>query len=374
MIKNITLRNYRAFERYSLTELKRVNLLVGKNNCGKTSVLEGIYFAGSRGDLRALKRIALSRGEVLAKRDEFEGYASGSHPLVTHFFHGHSFHDGSSFSIEPQGSLPPIRLTVQAPSEPTDSLFPDSLEQEMGSVYELALDGASSFCETLAKNIPVSSEGAISLRSMHYALRRASAGHESRESSVPMEFLTAESLDGDTMHEMWNEALIDGLEGLAVEFLQIIEPRLRGVYFLSGRIRGRSEQVAPIVASIEGAKKRVPLGSMGDGMRRLLALSLALIGSRAGIQLVDEIDTGLHYSSLPQMWRLVIETAMKADTQVFATTHSWDCLEALSAVCEDAPELRDQISVQKLDTRLEESVSLHADNLMTAVEQGIELR
>lgn len=176
------------------------------------------------------------------------------------------------------------------------------------------------------------------------------------------------------MHEMWNEALIDGLEGLAVEFLQIIEPRLRGVYFLSGRIRGRSEQVAPIVASIEGAKKRVPLGSMGDGMRRLLALSLALIGSRAGIQLVDEIDTGLHYSSLPQMWRLVIETAMKADTQVFATTHSWDCLEALSAVCEDAPELRDQISVQKLDTRLEESVSLHADNLMTAVEQGIELR
>ena len=57
-------------------------------------------------------------------------------------------------------------------------------------------------------------------------------------------------------------------------------------------------------------------------MRRLLALSLSLIRTEQGILLVDEIDTGLHWTVMEEMWRLVVETARRSSVQVFATTHS----------------------------------------------------
>ena len=72
---------------------------------------------------------------------------------------------------------------------------------------------------------------------------------------------------------------------------------------------------------------------MGDGIWRLLALALSLVRARRGVLMIDEIDTGLHYSALEDMWRLVGLTAKRLDIQVFATTHSSDCWKALAAVC-----------------------------------------
>ena len=48
---------------------------------------------------------------------------------------------------------------------------------------------------------------------------------------------------------------------------------------------------------------RIPIGSMGDGMWRMLGLALALANAKGGVLLVDEIDTGLHYSVMADMWR-----------------------------------------------------------------------
>jgi AAA15 family ATPase/GTPase len=75
---------------------------------------------------------------------------------------------------------------------------------------------------------------------------------------------------------------------------------------------------------------------MGDGMVRLFNLALALVNSKGGILLVDEIENGLHYSIHEKLWELVFKTARDLDVQVFATTHSWDCIEAFQrAACED---------------------------------------
>ena len=75
---------------------------------------------------------------------------------------------------------------------------------------------------------------------------------------------------------------------------------------------------------------------MGDGMVRLFHLALALVNSKGGILLVDEIENGLHYSVHEDLWKLVFKTARDLNVQVFATTHSWDCIEAFQrAACED---------------------------------------
>ncbi|ETX02887.1 MAG: hypothetical protein ETSY2_34620 [Candidatus Entotheonella gemina] len=57
----------------------------------------------------------------------------------------------------------------------------------------------------------------------------------------------------------------------------------------------------------------------------MLGLILVLVRSQDGVVLIDEIDTGLHFTVLSNMWKLVYETAKRLNVQVFATTHSNDC-------------------------------------------------
>jgi predicted ATPase len=87
-----------------------------------------------------------------------------------------------------------------------------------------------------------------------------------------------------------------------------------------------------IILKLRGLTNPVPIGSLGDGIWRLFTLATAMASAPGGVVLIDDIDTGLHYSIMEQMWRHIASMAIRLDVQVFATTHSRDCYEALSAV------------------------------------------
>jgi AAA15 family ATPase/GTPase len=69
-----------------------------------------------------------------------------------------------------------------------------------------------------------------------------------------------------------------------------------------------------------------------------LGISLALVNAKDGILLIDEFENGLHYSVLPGLWRLVFHIANHLNVQVFATTHSWDCIEAFQQAVHEVAE------------------------------------
>ncbi len=74
-------------------------------------------------------------------------------------------------------------------------------------------------------------------------------------------------------------------------------------------------------------------------MGRLLGVALALVNASDGVLLIDEIESGLHYTVQADMWRLIFRVAHRLNVQVFATTHSWDCIEAFQkAALEDVAE------------------------------------
>ena len=109
-------------------------------------------------------------------------------------------------------------------------------------------------------------------------------------------------------------------------------------------------------------------------MRRLLALSLSLVGAAEGFLLIDEIDTGLHWSVMKEVWKLVAEAAVQSSIQVFATTHSLDCIMGLASLLRDRPDLAEAVSVQKIERELDHSVSFDAEATVTADDLSIELR
>lgn len=109
-------------------------------------------------------------------------------------------------------------------------------------------------------------------------------------------------------------------------------------------------------------------------MRRLLALSISLIHAKDGVLIIDEIDTGFHFSIMAKMWELVVRTAKDSNIQVFATTHSADCVKGLGLLCKASPDLQDDVSAHKVERNLESNVPFTGAEVLKAVEQDIEIR
>ncbi len=72
----------------------------------------------------------------------------------------------------------------------------------------------------------------------------------------------------------------------------------------------------------------IPVPYMGEGIGRLLSILLAIANARGGVALIDEIENGLHYSVQKQVWQAIAHAARQNDVQVFATTHSYECINA----------------------------------------------
>lgn len=89
-----------------------------------------------------------------------------------------------------------------------------------------------------------------------------------------------------------------------------------------------SDDGSPYILATTDAGERMPLQALGGGMMRLFRLFTGFHATRGGILLIDEIEDGLHHSILGRLWRDIRRMATDFDVQVFATTHSLECLRA----------------------------------------------
>jgi len=375
MFTSVSVESYRGFHNYRIDKLARVNLLVGKNSSGKTSLLEAVQLLASGGSPEVFSSTAWRRGEVLLPdKDEDEPpFGSTGVADVSHFFCGHEFGAGSQFKLGSNSEFGEMSVRVVAPSEVRESRHPDdfTMFDRVHAPLAMVVKRKSGKVTQKDTALPVWANGAFPLTDY---LRFSLAGRTRVRRMENIQFISPDSLTASPMSAMWNKVIVEGKEAEVIAAMQIIEPKLSNLFFLAGGAASRSTGCAGIVAGLEGSKQRVPLGSYGEGMRRLLALSLSLIQAKGGILLVDEIDTGLHYSVMGAMWLLVVKAAVYSDVQVFATTHSLDCVRGLAWLCENYSDLSPNTSVQKVDREIETSVALEARDIVTAVAQDIEVR
>jgi hypothetical protein len=158
-----------------------------------------------------------------------------------------------------------------------------------------------------------------------------------------------------------------GEDHLVVDFLQSIDSRVKKIVILT--------KPAQMLYADTGLRQFVPVGLLGDGVNRLLSMALAVFTARNGILLLDEIENGIHYLKLPEMWRNLSTLARHFNVQVFATTHSEECIRAAhTALAGNSPE---DLSIHRLDQH--ENVGQLAttyrdESLDYAVEYNSEMR
>lgn len=112
-------------------------------------------------------------------------------------------------------------------------------------------------------------------------------------------------------------------------------------------------------------------------MNRLLGILLALLNARDGFLLIDEIEIGLHYTVQVEMWKLILAMAHRLNVQVFATTHSRDCIEAFQHATSASTAAHGQLirlQRRRSDPAQIEAVMYSATMLEAATREEIEVR
>ena len=368
MIHTLRLSGYRSFDDYEVSGLGRVNLFVGENGSGKTSLLEAVELLASSGGPAVFRRAAARRGELrwVADPESGEGRWMAD---PAQFFPGHEIRPEETPCLRIEGEPEPgaISLRVRALTAAERRRIDASAGDSLVVLPEFALEFTGGDSQSSAL-VPLDSDG----QALGPVLHGGPATSE-RE-TMPVAFLASDPLDADRLREMWDQVLVEGRESEVVEALRVVEERLASLHFLIGVAVGSRPGVAGILAGLDGERRRIPLGSLGGGITRALALALSVITSTGGCVLVDELAGSAHWSVMQETWRFLIRTAARSSVQIMATTHSFDCLEALASLCRDSPDLVSEVFVFKLDRRLRFAVRFDADQVDAGLGMNIELR
>lgn len=374
MLTTLTLNGYRSFEHYEVNGLGRVNLFVGRNNCGKTSLLEAVEFLVSKGSPNVLLRSSDNRGEQSPVAD------TGNPPRpwtsnVAHLFHGHDIESetGNRIRIAGTPGYGPITAHVR-------SLTPSERNRFYGDLDEAGFDDLPLGLEITGSYLhpdPVFAVG----RDGDLRSRRLLGTEQPmiRESPTPARFLEPRTLSAYDMRRMWDEVQMNGRESEVLDIVRVAVPDLVSLHFLSiGRSGSPNDRATPpatgVLARLRNEDRRVPLGGLGDGIHQLLALSLSLNDTADGFLLADGLDSSLHWTVMRDLWKAVIDASRRSSVQVLATTQSLDALRGLSALYRKSPEEASEVTVFKMDRRLPMAVRLDADNVDAVIGNDIEIR
>ena len=351
MLTELHIEGFRCFQLLTAKPLGRVNLLVGKNNSGKTAFLDAVELAGWHGLAPPVFRSLLRRKEYARNT-----YEESPGKILTQFefypanlFHSHRLSDNSIFKIRCNDSefIVCYENASKVGQASTGRQSAQLLAKERFSETWYAWD--------------IDSDGA-------YRLAVVNVFDHVSKSITPMHFLSTERSGVHTLSKLWDDVQLTDEEALIPNALRFLEPNIEKV----GR-RGEGENLH-FVVKLKGDKELRRLGTLGDGIRHMLALALHLIPAQNGYLLIDEIDLGLHHSVMAKMWRMLIESARRLNIQVFATTHSIDCINALAEVQKELNLTPEDLMLHRLEADLHQTISYTPEEIVDAAKYDAEVR
>jgi len=320
MLETFTLEKFRCFSRLTIAPLARINLIAGKNNVGKTSLLEAICLNNGPTNpashyffdfLRFLKRFRIEDEESWAWL-----FLNQDRNMVAKLQATERDQSVRSLSIK-MGEPEVVRMPETVTPKGTALDFAGKYELELLYGLEPARREKHFVTVTVSPLKTISSSRNAGIRFFACV------------------FLGAAMLSSTDDPEQFSALQRVGKEEHVVEVLRTLDSRLSRLAVLASK--GKS-----VIYGDLGVGPMVPMNLMGEGMRRLLSIILAIVSCEGGICLIDEIENGFHYSVLVDVWKAISQAARQSDVQIFATTHSWECIQAAHrAFSENGPyELR----------------------------------
>ncbi len=365
MYTSFSIENFRLFDQLTVEPLARVNLIAGQNNAGKTALLEALWLYNHPASPIQALRISAWR--------ESTDYSRGS--LYADLFYEYDMDLTIGLrAVDSQMPAPSV-LEIKRQYRAQQALLDLSVESES----DLGEDDIAEFDFENEITFDYSEGDAVSLHTSAWLDSRPGPGRwrpvlrDSGKSLVNR----GHRCIFERSKGMWNTRALAANFGQAEKMgtlpviedvIRLLEPRLARLTTIADN-RG----VPSIYADI-GQGRLFPLSVMGEGTKRVLALCLSFLRAQHGVILVDEIENGLHYGVMADVWEKVGWLASEFDVQVFATTHSYECIVAANNAFTELES--DELHLHHLyrqDERVK-AVTYNKDAIDTNIEYGWELR
>lgn len=334
-ITDLTIERFRGIRDLHLSGLGQVNLLVGGNNSGKTSVLEALSVYSA--PLDPWTWISTSG----RREPGFVGRTTNVDRLRWLFPQEVSadpsaLYEGS-VRVRAKGSADVQGFTAGLQEVHGTRIAPGHVERDAaGENPVYVVDEPELEVERRGVQLDVQIEARVKQPSLFgpedkntlvlWENERFSSPRKSVGPSLPCEVITSyDHWFRSLPVRRFSEARMGGFEDAVLKLLTSIDPRIVGVEVLAPR---GPEAVLYLRDAVAGL---LPLSAFGDGLRRILLMALAIPRASNGVLLVDELETAIHVSALAKVFRWMLDACKEHNVQLFATTHS---LEALDAVLE----------------------------------------
>jgi len=305
MYKNLTIKNFRGFRAFRIEQLAQINLFAGANNVGKTSLLEAIFLHQGPDNSRLELQVNIFRGAEEFGSDPDEIWGTLFWELDTN----------TKISISTEDTQG-IQRILDICLSPLDSIkFPiKNKEKDENNIRSKAISDKM-------LELKFSENGKTMTSALAFPIQDGISLERKKPVDRPIgHYIGARQrirLSENTSR--FSKLVKDKAEEKLIENLRIIEPRLKNLKILSPGTK-------PMIWADLGEKSLLPLYALGDGIDRLLSIVLAIANASGGIVLVDEIENGIYYKSMAKVWKTIFELARDYNVQIFATTHSNECI------------------------------------------------
>jgi Fe-S cluster assembly ATPase SufC len=314
MVQGLRIKNFRCFEQLDLNDLRRFNLVVGQNGSGKTALLECLYLlSGVSPELYFGTRYWRGLGERVQLSTDRGQYESVFRAL---FFELDTRRVVEAELLDPNHGRRSLRIFYEGNHVLSLPLGPQAVSSLGIKPITFRWQGFSGKVFTSRVEI------------VENQLRMPTF-----DEPYPGVFLTPGALlNPEDTANRFSELSKRKMAGPVIEALQHLFPQVED---LSLEVESGTNM---LFASVNYLDRKVPVGVLSAGISKLLSLLIAIAEKRDGMVLLDEMENGLYFEAMPQVWAAVVGLCRSNNVQLFVTTHSSECLRALLPEVKRAPD------------------------------------
>jgi AAA15 family ATPase/GTPase len=354
----IRIKNFRGILDAELKDCRQFNVILGKNNACKTTLLEALFTVTGMSNPLITDRINAFRGLILDAEAEFR-----------YIFHNLNFNN-----------IPEIEADFdKKETKRTLTIFPETVNTSI-NLQSTKLDDLESSASSSIE-IPQTVNGLnleFTFKEKHTKIFKGKSKITIENGNVDIksekkysEKISAVFIDSSTkknISERLEKIIVEKRKQVIIDILKEIDPLIKDISL------GNNKVYVDI-----GADRLMPINLMGDGIIKILHLLVTIYDNRNGIILIDEIGNGLHYSAMTTLWKAMFKAANDFNTQLFVTTHNREILKYLKNVLEEADYCSFQEcvmihTVRKLDNNIIKSYNYNYEKLEHAIEYDNEIR
>ena len=325
LIQYIDIENYKCFQDFKAEGFKRVNLISGKNNVGKTALLEAIYINAASDNFAHL---LISSADTNYMR-EINDY---------------------------QFTLDIDKLVSNISSKLRDS-------QQKTNIRETTL-----FCtqENGVKNFEVTIDDKTSTIP---ASNFTSSFINDNKTKDNISFLRPAIIRQQTIKNNFAHIQKKDQEERLYKIINQFDSSIVNIKIIGG------DKIQCKTINQNGTEEYRDISDFGDGLKLYIAIIIYLYADENGYLFIDEVENGIHYSMLDKLWEIIFTLSKEMNVQVFATTHSRECIESY---CRVAEKLQDQdisfTTLVKNKTKQIKAIVMNYEVFTNSIDQGHEVR